>query len=227
MVSHPDAQPPQAGDAGSPSIDTADLVVLARVSDAHGIRGWLKLHPYAQDGEALLSAKTWWLAPPAPVIPGQAPDAARPGQDRPGAARPDAARPHQVLTCRWHGAHLIAHLDGMTDRSQAEALRGSLVLLPRAHFPEPDEDEYYWVDLVGCRLYGRQGDEAVLLGVVDEVLDNGAHAVLKVQRRDADGQVLLDSRGRAQETLVPFVKAHVHAVDLAGRRIDSDWPAEF
>ena len=217
MVSHPDAQPPQAVEAGSSSADTTSMVVLARISDAHGIHGWLKLQPYAQDGEALLSAKVWWLAPPPPRVPGGAQTQSGPGD----------AQLYRVLNCRWHGASLIARLEGLLDRNQAEALRGHQVWLPRDHFPEPDEDEYYWVDLVGCCLYGKQGNETVLLGKVDEVLDNGAHAVLRVIRQGAEGAPLLDARGRAQESLVPFVKAHIQAVDLAGRRIDSDWPAEF
>ena len=38
---------------------------------------------------------------------------------------------------------------------------------------------------------------------------------------------LLDAKGRAVETLVPFVAAHVHTVDLENRRLDSNWPADF
>lgn len=66
--------------------------------------------------------------------------------------------------------------------------------------------------------------------MVDEVLDNGAHAVLKVLRQKvgADGpETLLNAKGKPAEMLVPFVRAHIQAVDLAARRIDSDWPADL
>ena len=124
----------------------------------------------------------------------------------------------------------MAQLQGITDRDQAEALRGHSVQAPRGSFPAPEEDEYYWVDLIGCALYSSANGEPALIGVVGEVLDNGAHAVLKVslQKVGADGpEPILDAKGRPAEMLVPFVRAHIHAVDLAARRIDSDWPAEF
>jgi 16S rRNA processing protein RimM len=70
-----------------------------------------------------------------------------------------------------------------------------------------------------------------LLGVVHEVVDNGAHALLKVHRQQAqeaaEPLALLDAKGKPQEILVPFVAAHVQHVDIAARRIDTDWPVDF
>jgi len=53
---------------------------------------------------------------------------------------------------------------------------------------------------------------------------------LKVLRQKvgADGpETLLNAKGKPAEMLVPFVRAHIQAVDLAARRIDSDWPADL
>lgn len=102
----------------------------------------------------------------------------------------------------------------------------------RAAPSAPADDEYYWVDLIGCALYSDADGEPRLLGVVDEVFDNGAHAVLKVLRQQIQpgqpGPVpLLDPKGRPLEELVPFVRAHIRHVDLAARRIDSDWPLDY
>ena len=110
------------------------------------------------------------------------------------------------------------------------APRDQSVQAPRGSFPAPEEDEYYWVDLIGCSLYTTADGEAALIGVVDEVFDNGAHAVLKVLRQQAGAngpEFVLTSKGKPAEMLVPFVRAHIHAVDLAARRIDSDWPADL
>lgn len=101
---------------------------------------------------------------------------------------------------------------------------------PRAVLPAPEEDEYYWVDLIGCALYTNANGEPALIGVVDEVFDNGAHAVLKVlcQREGADGpEAILNAKGKPADMLVPFVRAHILSVDLAARRIDSDWPLDL
>ncbi|CAM5190295.1 Ribosome maturation factor RimM OS=Castellaniella defragrans OX=75697 GN=rimM PE=3 SV=1 [Castellaniella defragrans] len=189
-----------------------DLVAVGQVAAAHGVRGWLKIRPYSAPGEVLLSTRTWWLTPPA-------------------AAQGRQGRAFQVTSCREGGSHLLAQLEGVFDRDAALALRGHMIWVPRASFPAPEPDEYYWVDLIGCRFYSTSGAEPVLLGEVDEVLDNGAHAVLQVALGDltdsGDFRVRQGPRGRPSHVLVPFVAAHVSHVDLAARRIDGDWPADF
>jgi 16S rRNA processing protein RimM len=75
------------------------------------------------------------------------------------------------------------------------------------------------------------------MGQVQEVLDNGAHAILRVERfvDSADLQAdpkatplpMLDAEGRPQEVLVPFVAAHVQHVDIKKRRIETDWPFDL
>jgi len=52
-----------AGDPGIPVPD--DLVLVAHVSGAYGIAGWVRLRPYSDDAGALLHAKTWWIDKPA------------------------------------------------------------------------------------------------------------------------------------------------------------------
>jgi len=65
---------------------------------------------------------------------------------------------------------------------------------------------------------------------VQEVIDNGAHAILRVARADIDEQGArvphLDAKGCCVEVLVPFVEAYVHAVDIPGKRLESHWPID-
>ena len=193
-----------------------DLVELGRVAGAYGIRGWVKIQPHAAGSATLLKARTWWLR--RSVAPTQAPEAA-------------PATAFDVLNSRTQGSTIVGSLQGIPDRTQAEKLRGCTVWVSRAAFPATQDDEYYWVDLIGCTLYGEHEGRSVVLGVVDDVMDNGAHSVLQVKRHTLDEhgavQPLLDEKGRQQETLVPFVAAHVHTVDLKNRRLDSNWPVDF
>jgi len=188
---------------------TAPLIELGRITAAHGLQGWVKVQPYSQPHPAqntvLLHVKQWLLDD----------------------------TPTTVKTARLQGNTVIAQLQDVHDRDQAEALRGRVIRVPRSAFPAPDADEYYWVDLLGCLLYGtaEHANSPVLLGRVTDISDNGAHAVLKVARLtpDEDGDLasVHDAKGRPLELLVPFVAAHVHHVDLAARRIDTNWPADF
>lgn len=195
-----------------------DLVELGRVSGAYGVKGWVKVQPHSAQADTLRRAKTWWLAR-------LAPETARGVV----ASVPRAVR---VLQARPQGTTLVAQLDGIDDRDQAEALRGQVVQVPRSEFPATSNDEYYWVDLIGCAFYSDADGEPVRVGLVEEVMDNGAHAILRVVLQDIsagaqDPVPRLDPKGRPLEMLVPFVGAHIHSVDLAARRIDSNWPTEF
>lgn len=190
----------------------SDLVELGRVTGAYGIRGWIKVEPYTARSDTLLGAKTWWLARPSA--------AGDPGS----AAAPQAWR---ILTSRTQGSHVVARLQGLDVRESAEALRGQRVFVSRAAFPAADDDEYYWVDLIGCTVHGLDGESPVVLGTVIEVIDNGAHAVLHIGLVDAAGEPKRDAKGRQAMMMVPFVAAHVQSVDLAARRIDTDWPLDF
>jgi 16S rRNA processing protein RimM len=51
----------------------------------------------------------------------------------------------------------IAFIQGVTDRNQAEALRGVKFFIEREQLPEPTDDEYYHEDLVGLNVQDEQG----------------------------------------------------------------------
>lgn len=194
-----------------------DLVELGRITGAYGIRGWVKIQPHAAGSSALLKARAWWLRRAVAPVETEADDT--------------PPRLVKVLKSRTQGSTIVGNLEGVGDRTQAEDLRGCTVWVSRAAFPDTEEDEYYWVDLIGCTLYGEEEGERILLGVVENVMDNGVHAVLRIKRQVTDDQGelrdLLDEKGRKVELLVPFVAAHVHTVDLANRRLESNWPSEY
>jgi 16S rRNA processing protein RimM len=175
--------------------DPVAIVLMGRVSAAYGVRGMVRVEPLSEDRLALAGHRVWWLRP------------------RAGGAW----RRAEVLDVRAHGGALVAALAGVDDRDQALALRSSSVGIAREELPALADDELYWADLEGLSVVNRDG---VVLGAVVEVIDNGAHAILRVRQSDGDA-------GAAVERLIPWVPAYVEAVDVAARRIDVDWPADF
>jgi 16S rRNA processing protein RimM len=173
----------------------ADAVEVGRIVGAWGVKGWFKVQPFANRPSALFSSKRWHLCP-------------GDGTGSPATAPPALLR---ITRAREHGAAVVAAAEDIADRDAAEALKGARIFVPRSSFPSPDQDEYYWVDLIGCVVVNRDGAR---LGTVREVFDTGAHCVLRV----ADG---------AHERLIPFVAAYVDAVDLAARRITADWGLDY
>ena len=119
-----------------------------------------------------------------------------------------SAYPHPALTvarARWHQTTLLVTFEEMADRSAAEAARGVVLhaTIPADESPE-DPDEFYDHQLVGLAAYDVDGAP---LGEVSGLVHGGAQDLLAV--RTPEGR----------EALVPFVKALVPEVDLAGGRI--------
>ncbi len=104
---------------------------------------------------------------------------------------------------------VIATLSGVADRDRAEALRGLRLYAPRAVLPATAEDEFYHADLVG--LAARLADGSAL-GTIIAVHDFGAGDVIEI------------ARDAGQPVLVPFTRAAVPVVDLAGGRVVIDPP---
>jgi 16S rRNA processing protein RimM len=89
-------------------------------------------------------------------------------------------------------------------REAAEALKGTALHVPRDVLPPADEEEYYHVDLIGCRVEAMDGAP---LGTIVAVHDFGAGDVLEL--RD----------GAGKQRYLDFSRAEVPVVDLKNRRL--------
>ncbi len=165
------------------------MVIMGRVAGAYGIQGWLKIQPYTAEPGNLADYRTWWL-----------------GNETQGWRELD------VLQSALHGRTVVAQLMGCHDRNTAEKYKGLLVAIPRNRLPVPDEDEYYWSDLIGLSVVNEAGEH---LGVVDTLQETGANQVLCVTGRN--GEIIL----------IPFIASAIKQVDLAGKVIRVDWQADY
>jgi 16S rRNA processing protein RimM len=185
-----------------------DAVEVARIIGAWGVKGWIKVQPFAADPQALFSSRRWFLQPPEP----------QGGPKRPAAPAAPLPPLLKVSQAKSHGEWVVAQVQEAGDRSAAEALRGARVFVARTSFPTADPDEYYWVDLIGLAVVNLQGET---LGTVTGLLDTGPHSVLRIAPPGAD------SGDEVAERLVPFVGAYVTDVSLAERRITVDWGLDY
>jgi 16S rRNA processing protein RimM len=173
-----------------------DAVEVGRIAGAWGVKGWIRVEPHAADPQALFSSKRWHLRPP------ESPALAA------GRSWPSVLH---ITQAREQGSTVVAGVQGIEDRNAAQGLRGARVYVSRASFPTPAPDEYYFVDLIGLAVVNRLGEA---LGVVEGLLETGAHAVLRVGSGES-------------ELLIPFVDAYVDRVDLAARTILVDWARDY
>ena len=92
------------------------------------------------------------------------------------------------------GAWLL-ELEGVTDRTQAEALRGAALLVREVDSPPLPQDVYYLHQLLGLRVVTTDGRD---LGPITEVLETGANDVYVTA-----------------QALIPAIASVVKQVDLA------------
>ena len=185
-----------------------DAIEVGRVQDAWGVKGWVKVLAHSPEPQALLDAKAWFL---------QAPEA----RFRPGFSAFKGTVSLQIEECKVHSDSVVAKIQGVNDRTAAEALKGTRISLPRSAFPKTAQDEYYWVDLMGLDVFNREG---VSLGQVRDLVATGPTSVLVVEYPAPPGE---DGQPRSAERMIPFVSAYVDAVDLPAKRITVDWQPDY
>ncbi|MCK9687044.1 ribosome maturation factor RimM [Scleromatobacter humisilvae] len=217
-----------------------DAIEIGRILGAWGIKGGIKVLPFASDPQALFSAKVWFLKPAESLKKPSAAAVARPGKTA-VAVTPAHKTPAQkaalaaplpfalhVKGVRDQGDAIVATAPEIADRDAAEAMKGVRVFVSRATFPTTDDDEFYWIDLIGLSVFNR--DNAAL-GDVIGLIDTGPHCVLRVKPANVPGssepQAEAPAEPAADERLIPFVEAYVDSVDIAGRRIVVDWGLDY
>lgn len=104
----------------------------------------------------------------------------------------------------------VVAVEGVADREAAAKLTGTPLYVARDRLPAPGQDEFYHADLIGLAVEDGVGRR---LGTVASVNDHGAGAFLEIETG-------------AQPLLLPFTRAAVPVVDLAGGRVVIVPPAE-
>jgi len=128
-----------------------EKVLLGRVSGAHGIKGWVKIHSDTEPRDAIFDYQPWLVGPDEITT--------------------------RVLSGRQQGKYLVAELKGISDRNAAEDLAGSDIAVYREQLPDLPQDHYYWADLTGLKVINQEGRE---FGRIKELIATGANDVMVV-----------------------------------------------
>jgi len=162
-------------------------VILGRVSGLMGVKGWIKVHSYTEPRDSIVGFKHWLL------------------NDK------GVERPVEVETGRRQGRTVVAKLQGIDDRDQAQGLIGADIAVAREDLPACEPGEYYWTDLEGLDVR-TLADEG--LGRLDFLFSTGEHDVMVVAGE--------------RERLIPFVRDRVvREVDLDRGVIIVDWDPSY
>ena len=158
----------------------ASLVEIGVITRPHGVRGELCVNYYAESfellrGELFLQAGT---RPPRNI---------------------------HITQVRMHHGQPVIALEGVTDRSVAEQLRGQRLLVPETVLPQLAEDEFYLYELIGFTIEDKAS--ATVLGVLTDVHFYGDQEVWEVHTADD------------KEFLLPAVPEFVNEIDTGAKAI--------
>ncbi len=169
-----------------------DWLEIGKIVSAQGLSGEVRVYPDSDFPERFeVPGKRWLL--------------------RPGATEPE---PIELISGRYlDGKNLyVLKLAGVSDRTEAESLRGSKLMVAASDRPQLAEGEYYIPDLIGLQVYLQASGE--LVGTVVDVFPAG-HDLLEVELESA-----FAGDKKQKTVLIPFVEAIAPVVDLQNRRVE-------
>jgi 16S rRNA processing protein RimM len=159
---------------------SSDRVLLGVVAAPHGVRGLVRIKSFTDDPMKLA--------------------AYGPLSDEAG------KKVYRVEALSAARGAVLARIEGVADRTAAEALRGLRLYVERNAMPDAGEREWYEADLIGLAAVGRDGRD---WGKVVAFHDFGAGSVMEVS-------------GGA---MLPFTDEAVPEIDVEGGKVVIDPPA--
>jgi 16S rRNA processing protein RimM len=135
-----------------------DLIQIGRIVGAHGIRGAVRVHSFAESLDCYTLPDGLFMI------------------DTGG------RRSHcEVLWARFQKNGVRLAIKDVTTRDQAEALVGSQLWISRGSLPPLDADTHYWIDLIGMTVFTAEGEH---LGQLTDIIATGANDVYVVATRE-------------------------------------------
>jgi 16S rRNA processing protein RimM len=160
--------------------DSEELIPVGKIIGTHGIRGQMKLHSYSGNFESLNAVRSVVFK------------------------KPDGSQlEFSIKDAKANNGRFIISVANFDDINAVAPLVGSELCIKRCNLPEPDEDEYYWCDLIGLQVFTDDGD---LLGSVADIFETGSSDIYVVQ-------------GGKREYLIPAIADVIKTIDLNSGRI--------
>jgi len=178
----------------SQSNSDQELILVGKIGAPYGIKGWFKITTYTEVPEGIFDYSPWFI-----TLGGQ-------------------QQTVKVAEWRRHNKGLIAKIQGVDSRDEAEAWLHGEIFVSANQLPELSDDEFYWRDLTGMMV---KTDKGYDLGKVSSLMETGSNDVLVV---DANHN---DAFGKT-ERLIPFIQDDV-IIDVSKEQntITVDWDPGF
>lgn len=162
------------------------LVTIGKIVGVHGIKGYVKIQCDPDSFSLLLPGRSVLVREPK-----------------------GESRSIEIVDARPQGRLLLLQLKGIFDRSGAEKLPGSDLLIEKDSLPELEPDTYYWADIHGMTVISVDG---CFVGTVKSLIETGSNDVYVVKTPD-NGEIL-----------IPAIASVVLEIDLNRKTMRVDLP---
>lgn len=160
-------------------------VLIGKIVGVHGTKGTNKIRSYAESLSVFAPGRTIFVRA--------------------------TGGPETSFEIDWVKPHTrtpLLSFKGVTEHSQAQALIGAELFIPKEELPELDEGAYYWVDLIGIAVFTKENE---YLGRIESIIETGSNDVYVV-------------KGDKTEVLIPALESVVKNIDLENKRMLVDLP---
>ena len=162
---------------------------VGKIVGAHGVKGNIKVYSYAESLSVFKPGSLILLINPKGL-----------------------EKSYKIRWVKPHGKLALLALEGVENRNSVEDLIGSVFVIDRSHFPEPEDGSYYWVDIIGISVFTIHDE---YLGVVESIIPTGSNDVFVVR----DPNKVHDN-----ETLIPAIESVILEIDLKRKTMRVDLP---
>lgn len=161
---------------------------IGKVTGVHGLKGSLKIWSYAHSIDTFCPDRNVLLQ----------------SAEQPG-------KPYTIVKAWHHKKGVLLSLKGVDNLDLARNLVGSNILIDREQLPEPEEDTWFWQDLLGLEVFDHKKG---FIGCISSFFSTGAHDII----------VVTDN---SNETLVPMHKNFVKSVDFTKNSVRITLPEDY
>ena len=179
-----------------PDEESLQYILLGEISGVSGLKGWVKVFSHTEPRLQITKYKQWFIQ---------------------GKGKNDPWQAINVKGGKAQGKNIIASLEGVQYRDQAEALVGSKIAVISDQLEELADGEYYWKDLIGLNVETTEGVE---LGRLDWLFNTGSNDVITVVGKDDEGE--------KKEYLIPYIMGEfVISISLDDSLMVVNWDPNF
>jgi len=161
-------------------VSPENLLLVGKVIRPHGLRGLLRIWSCSQSGESFLSGGTIFLK-----------------------ADPEVFHQLKVISVAPHKNIFLMELEGLNSLEEAEKFRGSEIFVRKADLAKKENNEYFWFELIGLKVFL---DTNLYLGTLKEIIETGSNDIYVVRK------------GK-RELLVPAIHEVVKEIDLENKKM--------